>query len=84
LLFPADDVEALAAAFTRAFAAPELWAPARTRNADLVRTRADRDTNLDVLGTHYERLVTETDRRRRGVPMPAGDAQSLARAGGAV
>jgi glycosyltransferase involved in cell wall biosynthesis len=84
LLFPADDVAALAAAFTRALAAPELWASARTRNADLVRMRADRDTNLDVLGTHYGRLVAETDRRQRGVPMPAGDAPSLARAGGAA
>jgi len=82
LLFPPDDVAALTAALERAITAPAAWDTARERNRMLVRARADRDTNLDVLGTHYERLVDGAGRRRRGVPVPSGATPSLARVGG--
>jgi glycosyltransferase involved in cell wall biosynthesis len=80
--FPPDDVDALVAALKQAIAAPAAWAAARERNRAVVRARADRETNLDVLGTHYDRLVAEADLRRRGARVPARDEPSLARAGG--
>lgn len=67
LLFPPDDVEALVGVLRRALAAPASWDAARTRNQALVRARADRETNLTVLGTHYERLVAECGPRPRGI-----------------
>ena len=85
VFFPPDDVDALAAALTRVIAAPTSWAAARERNRALVRERADRETNLDILGTHYERLVAEVGRRPRGARASVGGviAPPLARAGGA-
>jgi hypothetical protein len=47
----------------------------------VVRTRADRDTNLDVLGTHYERLVADAGAGRRAVR--SREAPALARVGDA-
>ncbi len=81
VFFSPDDVDALAAALTRVLTAPALWDAARERNHAVVRARADRETNLDILGTYYERLVAEADRRRRGVRLPASEAASLARVG---
>jgi glycosyltransferase involved in cell wall biosynthesis len=83
MLFPPDDVPALTAALERAITTPAAWDAARDRNRILVRTHADRDTNLDVLGTHYERLVAAAGPRRRGVPASSREAAALARAGGA-
>ena len=67
LFFPPDDVDALVAALRRALADPASWDAARPRNQALVRARADRETNLTLLGTHYERLVAECGPRPRGV-----------------
>lgn len=67
LLFPPDDVDALTSALRRAIAAPVSWDAARARNQALVRARADRETNLEILGTHYERLVAECGPRPRGL-----------------
>lgn len=64
ILFPAEDVSALAAGLERAIAAPDLRAAAAERNRALVLARADRETNLEILGHHYERLVAERGRRR--------------------
>jgi len=84
VFFPPDDVDALAAALTRVIAAPTSWVAARERNRALVRERADRETNLEILGTHYERLVAEVGRRPRGTPASVGGVTPpLARAGGA-
>jgi glycosyltransferase involved in cell wall biosynthesis len=57
LLFPPDDVDALTAALARAIADRGAWDVARARNRTLVRTRADRERNLEILGAHYERLI---------------------------
>ncbi len=65
--FRPDDVDALAAALRDALADPASWEAARARNQALVRARADRDTNLEILGTHYERLVAECGPRPRGL-----------------
>ncbi len=81
MLFPPDDVPALTAALERAITTPIAWDAARDRNRMVVRTRADRDTNLDVLGTHYERLVV-AGTRGRGVPA-SHETAALARVGGA-
>jgi len=50
----------------------------------VVRERADRETNLEILGTHYERLVAQFDTRPRGMRSTAGGAPlpALTRAGG--
>lgn len=64
IFFPADDVPALAAGLERAIAAPDAWAAAAERNRAAVLGRADRETNLEILGRHYERLVVERGRRR--------------------
>ena len=71
--FRPDDVGALAAALERAASSPETWAGAAERNRALVFARADRTTNMEVLGGHYERLVEERG-RRRGVGAPLADA----------
>ncbi|MCC6766912.1 MAG: glycosyltransferase [Deltaproteobacteria bacterium] len=83
LLFPPDDVSALAAALERAVRSPEAWPAAAERNRMLVRARADRDTNLDVLGGHYERLVGEAGRRVGRVRVAGGGAASVVPAHGA-
>ncbi len=83
LLFPADDVGALAAALERAITSPSAWTAVRDRNRTVVCERADRATNLDVLGMHYERLVAEAGRRRPGLPVATGDARPWVRAGSA-
>ncbi len=57
LLFPADDVDALAAALARAVGEPARWQTARARNRREVWARADRERNLEILGEHYERLL---------------------------
>lgn len=67
LFFSPDDVDALAGALRRALADPASWEAARSRNQALVRARADRETNLTLLGTYYDRLVAEHGSRRRGV-----------------
>jgi len=74
LFFPADDVDALTTALARALRTPDSWAAAAERNRALVRARADRDTNLDVLGRHYERLVAEVGRRAGRSPVVARGA----------
>jgi glycosyltransferase involved in cell wall biosynthesis len=83
MLFPPDDVPALTAALQRAIATPAAWDAARDRNRTLVRARADRDTNLDVLGSHYERLVVDAGPRPRGVPASPRKSAALAPVGGA-
>jgi glycosyltransferase involved in cell wall biosynthesis len=83
ILFPPDDVPALTAALERAITTPSAWDAARDRNRMVVRTRADRDTNLDVLGTHYERLVADAGAGRRGVSVRSREKPTLARVGGA-
>jgi len=80
-LFPPDDVDALAAALRRAIETPAAWAAARERNRVVVRTHADREINMEILAAHYDLLVAEADRRRRGVPMVTNEAP-LVRAGG--
>ncbi len=82
LFFPPDDVDALARALRQAMASPALRDAACERNRSLVRSEADRDTNLDVLGTHYERLVAAHRRGRAAAPV-SGEGPALARAGGA-
>jgi len=84
MFFPPDDVEALAAVLTRVIADPANWVAARERNRAVVRERADRETNLEILGTHYERLVAQFDKRPRGMRSTAGGAPlpALTRAGG--
>lgn len=67
IFFPPDDVEALVGALRRASADPASWEAARTRNQALVRARADRETNLTLLGTYYERLVDACGPRPRGI-----------------
>src|SRR5262249_28691201 len=82
LLFPPDDVDALAAALMRAARQPALWTAARERNRDAVLRRADRDTNMAVLAEHYDRLVAASGRRTVGVPgAMTGVATGLASAG---
>ena len=84
LFFPPDDVDALAAALRRALADPAAWDGARARNQALVRARADRETNLEILGTHYERLVAECGPRPRGLRSRSAAAAlaTLVRLGG--
>jgi glycosyltransferase involved in cell wall biosynthesis len=83
LFFPSDDVDALAAALRRALADSAAWDGARARNQALVRARADRETNLEVLGTHYERLVAERGPRPRGLRTRSAAAlATLVRLGG--
>jgi L-malate glycosyltransferase len=65
VLFPPDDVEALASALIQVIARPASWAAAIARNRARVRERADRDRNLEILGTHYERLVAQFGARGR-------------------
>jgi glycosyltransferase involved in cell wall biosynthesis len=65
-VFPPDDVVALTAVLATVLREPARWEAARGRNPALVRARADRETNLEILGTHYERLVAEA-RRRAGL-----------------
>jgi hypothetical protein len=72
VVFPPDDVAALTVALTTVLTSPECWAAARARNRALVLARADRETNLETLGTHYERLVAETGSRPRGPRVAAG------------
>lgn len=67
IFFPPDDVDALVSGLRRALADPASWEAARTRNQALVRARADRETNLTLLGTHYERLVDACGPRPRGM-----------------
>jgi glycosyltransferase involved in cell wall biosynthesis len=67
LFFPPDDVDALVGALRRAIGDPASWEAARTRNQALVRARADRESNLTLLGTYYERLVAESGPRPRGI-----------------
>ncbi|MCC6849946.1 MAG: glycosyltransferase [Deltaproteobacteria bacterium] len=77
VLFPPDDVDALAAGLERALRSPEAWPRAAERNRALVRRRADRDTNLDVLGAHYERLVAGAGcGRGRGRGARGGEASA--------
>ena len=64
VVFPPDDVAALTAALASVLADPDRWAAARARNRALVLARADREANLEILGTHYERLVAATGRSR--------------------
>lgn len=71
LFFPPDDVDALVGALRRALGDSGSWDAARTRNQALVRERADRETNLTLLGTHYDRLVAERGPRRRGIRSPS-------------
>jgi glycosyltransferase involved in cell wall biosynthesis len=75
--FPPDDVDALVAVLRRALADPALWDAARARNQALVRTHADRATNLEILGTHYERLIAERAPRRRGLRSRSAAAFAL-------
>ncbi|MEB2285578.1 MAG: hypothetical protein B6D46_14180 [Polyangiaceae bacterium UTPRO1] len=74
LLFPPDDAPALAAALARALQSPAAWTAAGDRNRARVRARADRATNLDVLGRHYERLVAAAERRPGRSRVAAGNA----------
>jgi len=67
IFFPPDDVDALVSGLRRAIADPPSWEAARARNQALVRARADRETNLTLLGTHYERLVDACGPRPRGI-----------------
>jgi glycosyltransferase involved in cell wall biosynthesis len=67
IFFPPDDVDALVSGLHRAIADPPSWEAARARNQALVRARADRETNLTLLGTHYERLVDACGPRPRGI-----------------
>jgi len=83
VVFPPDDVAALGAALTTVIAEPERWSAARARNRALVRARADRETNLEILGTHYDRLVAEAGRRPRGPRVAAGAILSALGARGA-
>ncbi|MEO6026338.1 MAG: glycosyltransferase [Candidatus Binatia bacterium] len=83
VVFPPDDVAALGAALATVIADPERWCAARARNRALVLARADRETNLEILGTHYERLVAEAGRRPRGPRVAAGAILSALAARGA-
>ncbi len=80
LLFPPDDVAALTTALARAIASPASWPAACDRNRAVVRSRADRDTNLEVLGRHYERLVAEHGRRLGRVAVQRRDSAPVPRA----
>jgi glycosyltransferase involved in cell wall biosynthesis len=62
-LFAADDVEQLAACLADAASRRDRWTAAATRNRRTVATRADREANLRVIATHYERLTSERSRR---------------------
>jgi glycosyltransferase involved in cell wall biosynthesis len=81
VFFPPDDVAALAAGLIAVIRDPASGAAARERNRAVVRERADRERNLEILGAHYERLVSQFDSRRRDVRSSATSARSLARAG---
>jgi len=65
MLFPPGATEELARCLTRAATQRDLWAVAAERNRQTVTTRAERATNLRVIGQHYERLVEEVGRKRR-------------------
>jgi glycosyltransferase involved in cell wall biosynthesis len=83
-LFPPDDACALAAALTRVIGDPASWAVARERNRLVIQRRADRETNLEILGRHYERLVAEFERRSRARSATSGSTRpTLAGARGA-
>jgi glycosyltransferase involved in cell wall biosynthesis len=62
-LFGATDVEQLAACLADAAQRRDHWPAAASRNRRIVAERADRETNMRIIGTHYDRLVKEHGRR---------------------
>jgi glycosyltransferase involved in cell wall biosynthesis len=63
LLFTPDDVEQLTRRLTEAATRRDRWVPAAVRNRRVVTERADQETNLRIIGAHYERLVRDFQRR---------------------